>query len=106
MTTRAIAHDVLYVKKRIYILPTIRSKTQIVKTNHSFNDLKQLKWDYIEAKKQEKIHNVMVIFIVLNVLICLEPKTGMNLIRKVFENKDFCGVIVSPEVTKILEFNI
>ena len=48
----------------------------------------------------------MVIFIVLNVLICLEPKTGMNLIRKVFENKDFCGFIVPPEVTKILEFNI
>ena len=53
MTTKAIARDVLYVKKRIYILPTIRNKTQIVKTNHSFNDLKQLKWDYIEAKKQE-----------------------------------------------------
>ena len=47
----------------------------------------------------------MVIF-VLNVLICLEPKTSMNLIKKVFENKDFCGVIVPPEVTKILEFNL
>ena len=43
MTRKAMARDVLYVKKGIYLLPTIRNKTQIVKINHSFNDLKQLK---------------------------------------------------------------
>ena len=47
----------------------------------------------------------MVIFIIWIALIPLKQKTNLNDIKILFENKDFCNVIMVSEHTKILEFN-
>ena len=47
----------------------------------------------------------MVIFITWIALIPLKQKTNLNDIKILFENKDFCNVIMVSEHTKILEFN-
>ena len=46
---------------------------------------------------------MLVILIVWIIFICLEQKTNLN--KKACENKDFCGVIMASEDTRILEFN-
>ena len=47
----------------------------------------------------------MVIFIIWIALIPLKQKANLNDIKILFENKDFCNVIMVSEHTKILEFN-
>ena len=47
----------------------------------------------------------MVIFIIWIALIPLKQKTNLNDIKILFENKDFCNVIMVSEHAKILEFN-
>ena len=47
----------------------------------------------------------MVIFIVWIVFILLEQKQELESHKRVCENKDFCNESMSPEDTKIIEFN-
>ena len=45
-----------------------------------------------------------MIFIVWTVFIYSEQKTNLNLIKKVYENEDFCDVLRPSENAKILMF--
>ena len=47
----------------------------------------------------------MVIFIVWIVFILLEKKQELESHKRVCENKDFCNESMSPEDTKMIEFN-
>ena len=47
----------------------------------------------------------MVILIVWVFFNLLEEKNKLESSEKVFENKDFCDVVMSSKNTKILEFN-
>ena len=46
----------------------------------------------------------MVIFIVWIVFIPLKQKNKLESHKKVYKNKDFCGVVMPLEDTKILQF--
>ena len=74
-------------KRSIYILPILQNTVQIIK------------------KKKKKCQNMMVGFIFWIIFTHLEQKTNLNWIKKAYENKDYCGIVIPFEDTKILSFN-
>ena len=59
---------------------------------------------HLLAVKKIFILNIIMIFIVWIVSIPLEIENKLKSHEKVRKNKDFCGIVMSSEKDKILEF--
>ena len=80
--------------------------TQIVKKSYTFNDTKQRKIALSCSKKPPVLLRGIINgdFYCLNCLHSFRTKNKLESHKEIFENKDFCKVIM-PSEDKILEFN-
>ena len=107
-----VALNVLYVKRNEYI-SYLHFKTQLKswKPNHSFNDSKWRKIALSCSKKNICIINRINVKTWWWILLFELPlflqniKNKIELHKKVCENKDYCGIVMSSGDSKILEFN-
>ena len=78
--------------------------------NHSFNDSRWRIMTLSCSKKymhyeKEKLENMLVIFAVWIFFMLLQQKYKLESRKKVYVNKDLCGVVMPSKDIKILLFN-
>ena len=106
-----VALNVLYVKRNEYIYLYFKTQLKSWKPNHSFNDSK---WRKIALSCSKK--NICIIkrinvktwwwILLFELPLFLQNiKNKIELHKKVCENKDYCGIVMSSGDSKILEFN-
>ena len=106
-----VALNVLYVKRNEYIYLYFKTQLKSWKPNHSFNDSKWRKIALSCSKKNIciiKRINVKTWWCILLFelpLFLQNIKNKIELHKKVCENKDYCGIVMSSGDSKILEFN-
>ena len=96
-------------KKNVSCL-CFKTKLKSWKASYSFNDSKQKKWHYLAVNILSALLKGITSkknggFYCLNCLHSFRTKEKLESHRKVWENKDFCKVIMPSEDTKILGFN-